>query len=87
LVSDSSGIAARVRELLAQVLEVQPSSIGPESSPATIASWTSLNHLMLVSQIENEFGVVFSNEQIRDLVSFDQIVRTVAGQMGPGSLG
>lgn len=83
--SDSSGIKTRVRELLGQVLDVPASSIGPESSTATIASWTSLNHLMLVSQIENEFGVVFSNQQIRDLVSFDRIVSTVAGQLGPGS--
>lgn len=80
--SDSSEINARVRALLAQVLDVPPSTIGPESSTATIASWTSLNHLMLVSEIENEFGVVFSNQQIRELVSFDRIVSTVAGQLG-----
>jgi acyl carrier protein len=42
---------------------------------------------MLVSQIENEFGVVFSNQQIRELLSFDQIVRTVADQLGRGSPG
>lgn len=74
-----------MRELLAQVLDVPASSIGPESSTATIASWTSLNHLMLVSEIENEFGVVFSNQQIRELVSFDQIVSTLVGQLGSGS--
>ena len=85
--SDSSGLKTRVRALLAQVLDVPASSIGPESSTATIASWTSLNHLMLVSEIENEFGVVFSNQQIRDLVSFDRIVSTVAGQLGPSSSG
>jgi hypothetical protein len=38
---------------------------------------------MLVSQIENEFGVVFSNQQIRDLFSFYRIVSTVAGQLAP----
>jgi acyl carrier protein len=84
-VTGSSGITTRVRELLAQVLDVPASSIGPESSTATIASWTSLNHLMLVSEIENEFGVVFSNQQIRELVSFDQIVSTLVGQLGSGS--
>ncbi len=81
--SDSSGINARVRALLAQVLDVPASSIGPESSTDTIASWSSLNHLMLISEIENEFGVVFSNQQIRDLVSFDRIVGALAGQLGP----
>jgi acyl carrier protein len=79
-VSDSSEINARVRALLAQALDVPPSSIGPESSTAAIASWTSLNHLMLVSEIENEFGVVFSNS--RSATLSHRIVSTVAGRLG-----
>lgn len=75
--SDLGRIAPRVRELLAQVLDVPPGSIGPEFSAASAGSWTSLNHLMLVSQLEGEFGVVFSNQDIRDLTSFDRIVSTL----------
>jgi acyl carrier protein len=68
---------SRVRELLAQVLDVPATSVGPEFSAGSSSAWTSLNHLMLMSQLENEFGVVFSNQEIRELTSFTAIVETL----------
>jgi acyl carrier protein len=76
-------IEARVRELLGQVLDVPSESIGPELSQALTPSWTSLTHLMLMSQIEGEFGVFLSNQEIRDLTSFAQIVETLAQRQSP----
>jgi acyl carrier protein len=67
----------RVRELLAQVLDVSADRIGPGFEQADAPSWTSLNHLMLVSQLESEFGLFLSNEEIRRLTSYDRIVETV----------
>lgn len=67
-------IAVRVRELLSQVTGEPPEAIGPGFSQDTAPSWTSLIHLMLVSQIEHEFGTTLSNEEIRELSSFDRIV-------------
>jgi acyl carrier protein len=77
-------IAGRVRLLLAQVLDVPPESIGPGFSSTSAPAWTSLNHLMLVSQVENEFGVFFSNQEIRDVSSFDRLVEVVAGHLRAG---
>jgi acyl carrier protein len=68
---------SRVRELLAQVLDVPPTSVGPEFSASSSSAWTSLNHLMLMSQLENEFGVVFSSQEIRELTSFTAIVESL----------
>ncbi len=66
--------ASRVRALLSEVMDVPAESIGPEFSSSSSSAWTSLNHLMLISQLENEFEVVFSNQEIRDLTSFGAIV-------------
>lgn len=74
---DQTQITSRVRELLAQVLDVPTASIALGFSAQSAPAWTSLNHLMLISQVENEFGVFFSNQEIRDLTSLDQIVETV----------
>ena len=74
---DRDALAARVRELLAQVLDVPESTVGPEFSAASAGSWTSLNHLMLISQLESEFGVVFSNQEMRELTSYGAIVTTL----------
>jgi len=59
--TDQSQVALRVREVMAQVLDLSPGEIDPELSPETSSAWTSLNHLMLISQLESEFGVVFSS--------------------------
>ena len=72
---------ARVRDLLAQVLDVPAASVGPEFSAGSSSAWTSLNHLMLISQIESEFGVVFSNQEIRELTSFTAIVETLGRRL------
>ena len=55
-VSPADGITPRVRTILSQILGVPAEAIGPEFSADSAAEWTSLNHLMLVSQIESEFG-------------------------------
>jgi acyl carrier protein len=71
----------RVREVMAQVLDLPAGGIGPELSTATSGAWTSLNHLMLISQLESEFGVVFSSQEIRELTSFPAIVETLGRRL------
>lgn len=72
--SDRTAVAAKVRDVMAQVLDLRPAEIGPELSADSSSAWTSLNHLMLISQLENEFGVVFSNQDIKELTSFPAIL-------------
>jgi acyl carrier protein len=79
--TDETAISARVGEILADILGLPPARVGPGLSTSTSASWTSLNHLMLISQLESEFGVVFSNEEIRELTSFSAIVETLGRRL------
>jgi acyl carrier protein len=79
--SDRSQVAARVREVMAQVLDLAPTEIGPGIATATSSAWTSLNHLMLISQLENEFGVVFSNREIKELTSYSAILETLGRRL------
>lgn len=79
--SDRSDVAARAREVLARVLDLAPADISPELSTATAGSWTSLNHLMLVSELENEFGVVFSNHDIKGLTSYSAILEALGRRL------
>jgi acyl carrier protein len=81
-VSDQAQVAPRVRRLLSQVLDVPEAGVGPELSSTTSPAWTSLNHLMLISQLESEFGVVFSNQEIRQLTSFTAIVDALGRRLG-----
>jgi acyl carrier protein len=75
-------IGTRVREVLAQVLDVPPASVGPGFSAESSGEWTSLNHLMLISQLESEFGVVFTNQEIKELTSYAAIVGSLGRRLG-----
>jgi acyl carrier protein len=86
-VTGGEGVTGRVREILSQVLGVPTGSIGPGFSSDSAPEWTSLNHLMLVSQIESEFGVFFSTHEVQKLTSFDAIVAALKGQGGTGAGG
>jgi acyl carrier protein len=70
-----------LRRTLASVLGVRPEEINDESSPDTIASWDSLNHLNLVMAIEGEFGVSLSAEDAMEMRNVG-LIRTILGQHG-----
>ncbi len=76
------GIEAGVRELLAQVTQTDPGSVGPGFHCSRAPGWSSLQHLMLVSQVESRFGVTFTNHEIPELTSYDAIVAALAGRLG-----
>jgi acyl carrier protein len=83
--SAAGDTAQRIRGILSQVLGVPESGIGSGFSAASNPEWTSLNHLMLMSQLESEFGVFFSNQEIQDLNSFDRIVEAIAKRSASGA--
>lgn len=49
-------------ETIAAILAIPPESLSEESSPDTVASWDSVNHLNLVMALESEFGIRLSPE-------------------------
>lgn len=79
--TDREEVSGRVREIMAQVLDLSPEAIDRNVSTTTSSSWTSLNHLMLVSQLESEFGVVFSNQEIKGLSSFPAIIEILGRRL------
>lgn len=59
----------RLIDTLSRVFNVDPSTITPETSPATLPSWDSVGHINLVLELEEVFGVRFSSETIPTLDS------------------
>jgi acyl carrier protein len=47
-------------ETIAVILGVDPAALTEESSPDTVASWDSVNHLNLVMALESEFEIQLS---------------------------
>ncbi|MCA2970517.1 MAG: acyl carrier protein [Acidobacteriaceae bacterium] len=84
---DQDGLLAvrqRVRQIAADLFAVPVDGLTEESSPDSIGSWDSLNHLNLVLALEQEWGIQFSPEEMEELLSMARIARVVAGKLGEG---
>lgn len=58
---------ARIQELFATLLETDPGLIGEHTTPQDIPRWDSMQHLILVSGFEEEFGVDVDPEEAVDM--------------------
>jgi acyl carrier protein len=64
----------RVVEIVATIFNVPQDAIDLNSSPSTIENWDSMGHLMLVLELEQQFGVQLAPEEVEGLTSVGSIV-------------
>jgi acyl carrier protein len=75
------GGAERLYRLVASVLNVSADELTDESSPETVTSWDSLNHLNLILAVEGEFGIGLSPEDAMDMSNV-ALIRAVLREHG-----
>ena len=69
-------VEAKVKAVMSRVLRVPESDLSESSSPDTIESWDSLEHMNLVLALEEELGFSFTEDQMVELVDLKTIVET-----------
>jgi len=67
--------------IIAGVLGVAPAELSDDSSPDTVSSWDSLNHLNLIMAVEGEFGIGLSPEDAMEMSNV-ALIRTVLRDHG-----
>lgn len=53
-----------VEEILGKVLNVDPKSLNDMSCPENVKEWDSFNGLLIMTEIEKNFNVEFSVEEV-----------------------
>ena len=66
-------MSEKLYNVIAKILDVPISEINDESSPETIENWDSFNSLVLADELESEFNVSFSLEEIIDSANVSAI--------------
>jgi acyl carrier protein len=68
----------RIRDLFATLLQVSPDQIEDDTQPGTMSRWDSMQHLILVSAFEEEFGLELEPEEAvdmyKDFATFKKVV-------------
>ena len=71
----------KLKEIVADVLEVEPGAIGADFSMDSAEQWDSLRHLTLVLAIEDGFGIAVPDEEAANITSWPLIRLVVEEQV------
>ncbi len=73
----NDAILEKVRNIVAEVSEVEVARVSLQSSPDNLEEWDSLAQVNIVLSLEQEFGHQFSPEQIESMVSVEKILEVL----------
>ena len=73
----NSSTEEKLKEILAKVLLVDRTKINDRMSRKDVEEWDSMAHLMLVSEIESEFGVMMSDDDITEIKTIGDIKKVL----------
>jgi len=68
----------RVREVVAETFDLDPGEISPDASAQTLAAWTSLAHLRLMTNVEQAFGLRLTMDEMTAMTNIPAIVQVLA---------
>ena len=70
----------RLAEILNDVFDLEPEEISEALTPDDVALWDSLNHLKLITAVEQVYGIQFSMADVQSIDSIGKLQVTIAAQ-------
>lgn len=67
-----------LNQLLSSVFNISEDSINDQTSPENVETWDSFNALMLVTELEENFKVKFTMEEISSVKNVGDIKKVLA---------
>lgn len=70
-----SDLVLQIKQILSGLFNVSVDSLSTESSTSNVAGWDSLGQLMVIVELEQQFGIQISPERGEELTSVDRIAK------------
>lgn len=64
-------------QVVARVMEVPVESVSMDSGPLSIANWESLRHMRLLLALEEQYGIVFGEDELSSMQDLRSIAATL----------
>jgi len=77
----TSTVFDQIRTLASDLFSIPPNQISSASSPETVESWDSVQHLNLVLAVEEKFHLQLSPEEIEQMKTIGDVVKIVEGKL------
>lgn len=78
----SQDVAAKVRQIAADIFNIPIDRATDSLSPRTLADWDSMQHLNLVLAIEAQLGVQFDPLEIEQMRTLGDVIRIAQQRAG-----
>ena len=74
-------LEGQIKNIISAVFEIPEEKIKDDFSTDTIESWDSLKHVKLIVALEEEFNVIFSDDDIIELNNMKNIFRVLSEKL------
>jgi acyl carrier protein len=71
----------RLKQIFAELFELDPSTIDGTTSIDNVERWDSLQHISMIVSVEQEFGVRFSEEEMAELLNYERVRATLGRKL------
>jgi acyl carrier protein len=71
----------RLKGVVGAMLDIDPASVGPDTSTDTVDQWDSVRHMNLIIALEDAFGITIPDEEVASLTSYPIIRLVVEEQL------
>ena len=71
-----------VDDLITNAFSTNGESLSDDDTPDTVGGWDSITQLVLLTSIEDAFGVQFTDEEMTNVCSIGDVRRLVASKAG-----
>lgn len=66
-----------IQRIISDKLGIPPESVRPESKATDLEGWDSVNHIMIITDIEDTFDFKFGLEEIAEMNSVQKLLKAV----------
>jgi acyl carrier protein len=74
-------ILTTVQGAFKAAFDVEPKSVTQETKPADIPGWDSMGHIVLVSSLEQAFGLSFDVDEVMEMEDVGRIMQIVGAHL------
>jgi len=74
----------KLKAVVAAMLDVDPSTVGPTTSTDTVEQWDSVRHMNLVIALEEAFGITIPDDEVASMTSYPIVRAIVEEQLARG---
>lgn len=71
----------KIKEIMAEIFVCEVNEINEATTKDDLENWDSLQHLIFVSKLEQEFQISLSPEEINTMLSYNAIVSVVRSRI------